>query len=758
MRFLRVLTLLAALLAAVGCTLKPGTHSSGLRWTGEGLQGLTLVQRQMEQVTVHYTPPTAPEEAEAVGRQISFRLTDLGQSMGRLGADERIHVWILPAGSAWPAGLGPLPPGRLARAAGQYHVVVRQEAVDLAAGGGLRPDAGLVEAFFVAVRPGAGSPAMQAGWAHEGMAALLARGWDGFPVRQWQGAESRPISAADAMALLSAKELPEDFAQWRRAAEALSAMLVDRFGVHWAERAPELAGFTPAAALRWVTAADTDGVAVARWQERIDHLTSQTHTVPGTVGSYYAYIPTAADISPIRAEPVLAKLPVGPGPNANHSPHAYDLDVRYEPGRRLVAGTVALHWENGEGIPVDTLYFHLWPNAEQYARLGAGIRVESVTVDGKEARFTADYLDLAVPLGRALAPGERVTVKLRFATVLPARISQRVLGQEQQGRFNLAHWFPILAVLDDRGWNLHPLPGAAGEPYSENAQFSVKLDVPAGWTVGATGRLAARHELGDRWVYEYDAPNVKDWVATGGRGLSEYVLEQSGVKIRVIDSDAEWSRAVAEITAQAIPLFTAKFGPYPYPELVITCCAGLEYPGLFYTTRQDQNQYWKVVTWHELGHQWFYGIVGNDQFTEAWLDEGFTRYAERLAVRAFGPEHLLRRDYAMQVLPNLLRVTSSSAEYHVVNRQAYAVGVYNKPAIALEELERLLGEARFEQLIREYVQRFQFKTATTADFVALAEEIGGQGLQGFFRTRLIEPGDRVQYRPVLPPGQMVPGR
>ena len=752
---MRLMALTLALLLLAGCS--PKETDTRLRWTGTALEGMEFFQREMEQVTVHYALPTAPEEAEMAGLQASFRLIDLTKSMGRLGKEERVHLWIVPAGQRWPAGLGPLAPGRTARAGGEFQVVMHQEAIDLARGGGSLAEAGLIEALFLAVRPGAGHPVMQSAWVHEGVGGILVRGWEGFPVRQWQVEEGAPLQAAEAIAALSVAE-PPDLAEWRRAAQALSAMLIDRHGINFAERAPDAgaAGLTPADGLRWATAAEDQGAATLRWQERIDYLTSQSHTAPGTVGAYLAYIPTAADVSPIRVEPALARLPQGPGPNANYSPHAYEIDVRYEPGRRTVAGTQTLTWENGEGIPIDTLYFHLWPNAEQYARYGGSIRIGSAAVDGQAAAFTASNLDLAVPLGREVAPGERVSVTLSFTTQLPAQITTRVFGQDQQGRFNLAHWFPILAVLDDRGWNLHPLPGAAGEPYSENAQYRVRLDVPAGVTVGATGRQLARQEEAGRWRYEYEAPNVKDWVATGGTGLQEYIAMESGVKIRVIDADAQWSREVAEMTALAMPLFTERFGPYPYPELVITCCNGLEYPGLFYTSRQDPNQYWKVVTWHELAHQWFYGTVGNDQFTEAWLDEGFTRYAERLAVKEFGPEHLLR-DYRSQALPNLLRVTSSSAAYHVNGRQYYAVGVYNRAAVALEELERLLGEDRFEQLIRAYVRRFQFRTATTADFIALAEEISGQELTAFFRARQIEPEDRAPYRPIMPPGQMVPG-
>lgn len=159
--------------------------------------------------------------------------------------------------------------------------------------------------------------------------------------------------------------------------------------------------------------------------------------------------------------------------------------------------------------------------------------------------------------------------------------------------------------------------------------------------VGATGRQVAKHEQGDRWIYEYDAPNYKDWVATGGTGLTEYVRVVDGINVRLIEKDEQWLKTTANEVERALRFFNRKFGQYPYPDLVVSCCVGMEWPGLMFTVplpgkdpRQEER--YLYVTHHELAHQWFYGIVGNDQYSVPWMDEGFTTYADRSFWRTLG--------------------------------------------------------------------------------------------------------------------------
>lgn len=742
---LAVLLVLLGLLAAA-CT-KPEQPKLSLTWDGAAVQGAAFTEIKAEQVTVHYTAPTVAEVAQRVADRVSNLVKTQTSEWGRMDPAESVQVWIVPGKQAWPAGLAAPPAGRRARAAAPHTVVLMEEGVwDTAA-------AGLNAAVGLAITQAKESPVYQVDWLHEGMAAIMANPWSDFPLTQWKATEKRP--AGELFRALKA-DPSGDEKDYRLAAASLAALVTDRWGAGWTAHYPRPAAeLTPEAALLWATGGKDEAAALALWQERVDFVLSRNYNRPGLVNATAAYVPTIADVSPVRMEPTLAALPQGPGPNANYSQQSYVINARYEPSQRSVSGELKLTWKNGEGVPVDTLYFNLWPNADQYARFGGGITVQGARVDGKEAAFDARALDLKLPLGRPVAPGETITAELTFVTRLPAMITMRVFGQQGAERFNLAHWFPILAALDDRGWVLTPLPTIAGEPYSENASFQVTLDVPAGTVVGATGTQVSRTEQNGRWVYTYDAPNVKDWVATGGKDLVEVIKVAEGVKIRVIEKDRNWAEQNAEVTAATLPVFNRKFGPYPYQELVVTCCAGLEYPGLFYSPPINPNGFWKVTIYHELAHQWFYGVVGNDQYTEAWLDEGFARYAERLGVRTFGPPEQLR-DMGVPVreFKGGAHVSSSSREFTYTGQ--YALVVYNKGALLLEDLEQLMGEEQFTRLMHEWVKQMQFRTATTAEFVRLAEQISGRDLTLFFEEHSISLQDRGPYEPLFPLGDATP--
>jgi hypothetical protein len=698
--------------------------------------GLLPYERHMDLVTVRYALPTSPSTAERAGETVRQLVMGHGK-WGRLDPDLRLELLIVPSDERWPQGAARPIQGRSARAIGPKVVAVME------AGLANPKQAGLPEAVAIAITQGSDSPAYQVDWLHEGMGSILAGGWALYP----EGKTYPPVAEM----LHRLKQGPgNNPAAYQEAAHALAALVMDRWGLNWPvhyKRRPE--EMAPVDALRWATGGADEQRALALWQRWLDYQTDPNRTAIRFEEG--RWIMTAADMSPVRMSPRLGALPKGPGPNENYSPHRYELDVRYDPTYRLVTGKETLTWQNGEGIPVDALYFNLWPNAEQFAQWGGWITIQDVMVDGRKVPYEAVALDLAVPLGRQVMHGESVKVEIHFTTRLPGRITMRDFGQEGT-RFNLAHWFPSLAVLDDRGWNLYPLRSRSAEPYSENTTFHVRLDVPAGMVVGATGHPIARREEGGRWIYEYEAENVKDWVATGGTDVKEYVREAEGVTIRVIERDEAWMRTVAEHVAQGLRVYNEKFGRYPYRDLVVSCCVGMEWPGLIFTIDDNKGRHGLYVIYHELAHQWFYGMVGNDQFGEPWLDEGFATYADNYASAVLGLNFALQNS---RLMPAGLHVSSSSGEYAAKGEVGLA-SAYFQGARTLKDLEALVGPGVFDRMMKEWVRRYTFKIATTPEFIRFAEEFTGRDLKAFFEEHKVYATDRGPYRPVLPLGDAVP--
>lgn len=683
-------------------------------------------------LTLHRPEELPAEQTEPLVRALRQRLAQ-HETYGYLHGGEQAEIWVLPDEAPWPEGLAQPPVEQPIVAAGPFTLVAR------AAGLAQPEQSGLIDAMAVAVTQPAGSPAYRHRWLYLGLAEVWQQEPGRFPAGYYKSSTGE---ALDAVELLKRLESPDEPALYRQAAAALTALLMDRWGVAWPHHnRVDAARLTPALALTWTTGAPDQAAALERWQERMGTAEPRDPRRP--------WLMTMAELSPVRPQPQLERLPTGPGPRTNASPHRYTISAEYQPASGTVTGRQTVDWQNGEGIALDTLYFNLWANAEQFAVYGGSITVEQVTVDGTPVAYSAHGLDLTVPLGRAVKPGQQAEVVIGFTTRLPGMITFRLFGQNGPDRFNLVHWYPQLAVLDDRGWNLLPFPGYPGEPYHEVADYQVSLRVPAGTQVGATGHLVRRTEQGDRWLYEYEAPKVRDWAATGGRNLAEKVALAENVQIQLLHSDPTFVDAVARETAQALPIFNQRFGRYPYPSLVVSCCSGVEYPALFFTQPViPGSESWRVTVYHELAHQWFYGLVGNDQYAEPWLDEAFARYADRIASRELGAP-VAPSVAAPFALPPGLHISSSSREYAKVPT-VYGPGVYNKGAAALEALEKEMGEAAFATLMREWVDRYRYQIATTADFIALAEEVSGRQLEPFFAAHQIYASDRVPYKPLVP--------
>jgi aminopeptidase N len=261
-------------------------------------------------------------------------------------------------------------------------------------------------------------------------------------------------------------------------------------------------------------------------------------------------------------------------------------------------------------------------------------------------------------------------------------------------------------------------------------------------TVGATGmRQGQVSELGDnepRKTLTYQAKNVHDfaWVASERYERTELVADD-GVSVQALTLDE--GSDMARQTRDALAYFAEHFGPYAYETLVaadVTAGGGMEYPGIimigFGSIREIA---------HEVGHQWWYGAVGNDEYDEAWLDEAFTVYSdERYRIEQQGlSERSTRSAYRFNE-PGTPVLTPASA-FPTLDR--YFQSVYTKGSGIVWMLEGWLGRETLDEVLRTYYDRYRFQNVTTADFVATIEDVTGRDMDAFFDhwLRTTEPLD-----------------
>ena len=317
-------------------------------------------------------------------------------------------------------------------------------------------------------------------------------------------------------------------------------------------------------------------------------------------------------------------------------------------------------------LPTSELVFRLWPNAAVSSQAGASLQVSSVRVGGRVAPFGYEGSEagvgvpgtsgtvLAVPLDVELSPGQRVSVSLDFTLRLPPA------GKDRYGAGPSSAWWgsghPMLAWIDGRGWQRDPPPRFPGEGAgSEAADTEILVVAPAADTVLTVGDVTEVPVPGDaapgRRAWQTTNPVARDVsVAVGDIKMAEDqvldvdvapgVAAGSGLPVMVgvaadaFTTDSAVSTALSRVSTSAraaVERLTTHLGFFPYRSLSVVVlpgigAAGIEYPGAILLGTAA----WQQVIPHEVAHQWFYGMLGNNQSVDPWLDEAFATYLESM--------------------------------------------------------------------------------------------------------------------------------
>ena len=381
--------------------------------------------------------------------------------------------------------------------------------------------------------------------------------------------------------------------------------------------------------------------------------------------------------------------------------------------------------------------------------------------DGNPDDFTVFEVDLP----EAVAPGETVTLDVAFTSRMPEIVARTGWTEKPDGSqfFMVAQWFPKLGVYEVPGqrympadtahgaWNTHQFH-ANSEFYADYGTYRVQMTVPEDYTVGATGVRVNEQTTNGLKTITYWAEDVHDFAWTASNAYKEYTDSWRHVNIRLLIQPEHEGQAQRHIDAAKTSLeyFDRWYGSYPYSTLTLVDgmggSNGMEYPTLITLGTAYGLPEWvrplELVTVHEFGHQYWYGLLANNEFEEAWLDEGINSYTEqRIMDAAYGTGSgidfpgLQIADSQFQRLaytknnPTSGAIYSKSWEYPFGD---YGKCSYAKPATVLMTLEYYLGEDTMMRAMRTYYDRWRFRNPTTRDFIAVFEEVSGQDLDWFF--------------------------
>jgi len=475
---------------------------------------------------------------------------------------------------------------------------------------------------------------------------------------------------------------------------------------------------------------------------------------------------------------------------------SYDIEARLDPATKQIHGVETIVYRNPSSDVLTELWFKLYLNAFRSPRTlwlreagsfrGVGydpanpgwIRLERlVLAETGEDVLPPDAADaetvLRVPLPRPLGPGETVRLAATWTSQLPRVFARTGFA----GDFVMAgQWYPKLAVYDRGSWDREPWHANA-EFFADFGTYTLALTVPRGYVTGVSGVRLGSTDNGDGTItVRYAAERVSDvaWTAWPGYRVATRAIVAAGqaVELELLtpaeldDADGRYFGAAEA----ALDLLGRWFGPYPWSRLTLVVpppeaegADGMEYPMLVTLGRPESLPFGlsrgvhtpELVTVHEIAHQWAPLQVATNEAREAWLDEGFADYATiRVLAAMFGPGSSLLDlgplDVGYRALHRLQYafvadqpLTLASWEY--ADTPTYAATVYSKGALALQSLERTLGEERFLAAMRGYFDRWRWRHPTTADLQAALEEGGGEQLDWFFDPLVYGRGV-VEYR------------
>jgi hypothetical protein len=507
-------------------------------------------------------------------------------------------------------------------------------------------------------------------------------------------------------------------------------------------------------------------------------------------------------IAALAAPAAQQQPPVSPLRQDTNDVASYDIDVSLDPAARTLTGREVITWRNPGSIPAYSIRLHLYWNAfrntnstwlrqRQLAGDDAlGSAEESdfgytqvtelvfLKPDGTEDNMlprlryispddqNRDDRSLAaadLPVG--VPPGETMRLRVAWTGRFPRNFDRTgAIGNY----FFVSQWFPKLGVFQDGGWSAHQF-FANSEFFSDFGRYDVRITAPAGWIVGATGTEQSRTTSGNQVTHRYVQDNVHDFAWTTSPAFVERSQEfrhpgLPPVTMRLLLQPDHLHLADRHFAAAAATLryFGEWFGPYPYSTLTIVDPAyqsesgGMEYPTIFtagarwLSPRHANDPEYVVI--HETGHQWWQGMVANNEVHHAWLDEGITEYADsRLQSIAFQPNYLVQRFFGDFVpwqyrdIP-LQRATDTNwmnTYRRAPDRDPLATPTYllwpgthqnlsyHRAALMLHTLERVYTWEVMQRVLSTFFARWQFRHPTPDDFFAVLTEVTGEDQTAF---------------------------
>lgn len=457
---------------------------------------------------------------------------------------------------------------------------------------------------------------------------------------------------------------------------------------------------------------------------------------------------------------------------------SYEIVLIYDDETKTAQCSTVVDYYNASSNALSALKFHLYPNAFSEKGDGmiinaaseakaypngksyGGIEISSVKIGGNDVLWQYDGdadTFLIVPLGSELFPDERVKIEIDYSLSVP-NINHR-FGWGKNA-VNFANFYPIACVYREGEGFCCDDYMANGDPfYSDVASYSVTISYPKTMTLAAGGDNISTRKNGEYNSTTFTSKNVRDVAFVLSDKFEKISAKSGDTTVEYYFYDDENSKQSLEMAVKAVEFFSDKFGTYPYQNLAVVQTnfvhGGMEYPRLVMISDAEQGEDYGYVIVHEIAHQWWYGVVGNDEYNTPWLDESLTEYSTALFYENHN-EYSISYDSivggAGDTYKFFLKIYSSIAgqvdtsmnraidEY--ATEPEYVNNIYTRGILMFDALREIVGERKFYSCLKAYYDEFAYKNATADDFINAFCSKSRMPLEGFFESWL---GGKVEF-------------
>ena len=443
-----------------------------------------------------------------------------------------------------------------------------------------------------------------------------------------------------------------------------------------------------------------------------------SNTVAPTITATSTEIPTPTT----TPSPTPTPLPL------NGQQTQYFIDVTVDYYNRYVTAKSRSVYTNKTTQPIDQMVFIVYPTIFQSAIYIKSVKHGSTVVD-----YDWESHRMVIPLDEPLLPGEQIEFTHDFELYMPDR--EGTFGQTGR-QLNLSYWFPIIPPKTEEGWQVYEISLVNSQIVGEHIMFeSADFDVTLSFTDRRENMKVAAGAIPqeENEVLHYQLKLARTFTLSISDIFVVTAREVNGLIILsyTFPEESAAGEAAADIGVDAVTLFTLIYGPMERDLLTLVeadFLHGMEFDGLVFLSRGFYMFYdftpktnLTIIVPHEIAHQWFFSLVGNNQAMEPWLDESIATYSEALFYEEYFPD-LVPWWWENRVDNQIPGGYIDNSIYLEDGYPAYLRSVYLNGAHFYQDLRDTIGDQSFKDFLRAYIAENRYKIATPEDYWRILRE------------------------------------